>query len=101
MKFTILASTLVLLTLTTSPSMSGSCDGTNHVHPTKEAALLYFEQMDVNKDNLVDKFEFTKSKISNIVSSFEELQPDVSGVLRKDAFIEYFVKVHADFKPNS
>jgi hypothetical protein len=89
---------LVILSLNASISFAGSCGSGNHGHTKQEVAEKYFGQMDLNNDQVIDRSEFVKSPMSKMIKSFEVLQPDATGVVRKEAFITFFVKAHSDHK---
>ena len=76
------------------PAYAGSCDGGGHAHNLQEMASKYFNQMDVNGDEIITKAEFEASTMTNMVKSFAALQPNESGVVTKSDFIETFVKMH-------
>ena len=77
-----------------SPAQAGSCGEGDHTHNPQEMASKYFDQMDANGDDIVTKSEFEASPMAKAVKSFDALQPDESGVVKKNTFIEYFVKTH-------
>ena len=93
MKYTILA---VLMTAFTgfAPAQAGSCGGGNHVHSPQEMATKYFDQIDVNSDEIITRAEFEASSMAKIIKSFDVLQPDEKGLVTKPDFIEAFVKAH-------
>ena len=82
-----------------APALAGSCDsekiGHGHTHSYQEMAEKYFDQMDLNKDRILNKAEFEKSKFSKMVKSFDVLQPDSGGVVQRDTFIKTFVAAHS------
>jgi hypothetical protein len=77
-----------------SPAHAGNCDGGTHAHNPQEMASKYFDQMDANGDETVTKAEFEASPMAKAVKSFDALQPNESGVVTKNTFIENFVKTH-------
>ncbi len=77
-----------------SPAYAGSCGGQDHAHNLQEMASKYFNQMDANGDEAVTKSEFEASPMANMIKSFDALEPNESGVVTKNAFIETFVKMH-------
>ena len=56
----------------------------------------YFDQIDLNGDQIVDLAEFKRSQLSGMVKSFDTLQPDANGLVRRKAFIDAFVKAHSE-----
>ena len=66
MKILIMAIILIVRTFVT-PVQAVSCGGTNHVHNPQKMEELYFSQMDLNVDVTVNKSEFEKSKISQLI----------------------------------
>jgi len=81
-------------TFLVSPAHAGSCGTGAHAHNPQEMASKYFDQMDSNGDDIVTKTEFEASPMSKAVKSFDALNPDESGVVKKNTFIENFVKAH-------
>jgi hypothetical protein len=77
-----------------SPAYAGSCGGGDHAHNLEEMASKYFNRMDVNGDEIITKAEFETSTMTNMIKSFDALQPNESGVVTKSDFIETFVKMH-------
>jgi hypothetical protein len=77
-----------------SPAHAGSCSGGAHAHSPQKMASKYFDQMDANGDDIVTKEEFEASPMAKVVKSFDALQPDKNGVVKKNTFIESFVKAH-------
>ena len=77
-----------------SPAHAGSCGGGDHVHSPQEMATKYFDQMDANSDEIVTKAEFEASPMARMIKSFDVLQPNKTGQVTKNAFIEAFVKAH-------
>ena len=77
-----------------SPAHAGNCGSGAHTHNLQEMASKYFDQMDANGDDIVTKTEFEASPMSKAVKSFDALIPDESGVVKKNTFIENFVKAH-------
>ena len=77
-----------------SPAHAGNCGVGAHAHNPQEMASKYFDQMDANGDDIVTKTEFEASPMAKAVKSFDALQPDESGVVKKNTFIENFVKTH-------
>ena len=73
----------------------------NHDQAVKEMAENYFDQMDLNEDNVVDAAEFRDSKVSKMVRSFDALQPDADGLLRRESFISDFIKSHSEPAPEA
>ena len=94
MKILIMAMILIVGTFV-APVQAVSCDGTNHVHNPQKMAEMYFSQMGLNGDGTVNKSEFEKSKISQLIKSFDMLKPGVDGLVDKTAFIQAFIKVHS------
>ena len=77
-----------------APAHAGSCGGGNHVHSPQEMATKYFDQIDVNSDEIITKAEFEASSMTKMIKSFDVLQPDENGRVSKPDFIEAFVKAH-------
>ena len=77
-----------------APAYAGSCGGGNHVHSPQEMATKYFDQIDVNSDEIITKAEFEASSMTKMIKSFDVLQPDENGRVTKPDFIEAFVKAH-------
>jgi hypothetical protein len=77
-----------------SPAHAGNCDGGTHAHNPQEMASKYFDQMYATGDETVTKAEFEASPMAKAVKSFDALQPNESGVVTKNTFIENFVKTH-------
>ena len=86
---------IILIGTHISSVQAGSCGGQNHDHNFGKMAEMYFMQMDLNDDGAVDKVEFEKSKISQMVKSFDVLQPDKNGFVQKAAFIQAFINAHS------
>ena len=82
-----------------APARGGSCNsekiGYDHKHSYQAMAEKYFDHMDLNKDKILDKTEFEKSKFSKMINSFDSLKPDESGVVRRDTFIKTFMEAHS------
>ena len=95
MKFFLIVSTLVFLSTSISPSYANGCDGATHAKTDEESAEQYFDQMDLNSDQAVDRMEFKKSQLSKILKSFDTLNPDENGMVSKNLFTKFFVKVHS------
>ena len=96
----ILCAGLAILVLSLSPSISyaGNCGNSNHSHSPealRTMAQSYFNEMDLNGDGIVEKQEFEKSEMAKSVKSFEMLQPDDTGAVRLEAFVESFVTAHS------
>ena len=88
---------LVLVTSTIcSDAIANSCSRGDHAQAVQKMAENYFDQIDLNGDQTVDVAEFERSQISEKVKSFDTLQPDVDGLVRRKTFIEAFVKAHSD-----
>jgi len=85
---------IISATFVVSPAHAGSCGTGVHAHIPQEMASKYFDQMDANGDDIVTKTEFEASPMSKAVKSFDALNPDESGVVKKNTFIENFVKAH-------
>jgi uncharacterized UPF0160 family protein len=92
---TLILAVIILLGTHISPVQADSCDGDNHVHNYEKMAEMYFMQMDLNDDGSVDKVEFEKSKLSQMIRSFDVLRPDENGFVHKADFIQAFVKAHS------
>ena len=93
MKYTILAVLMTAL-IGFAPAHAGSCGGGNHVHSPQEMATKYFDQIDVNRDEIITKAEFEASSMAKMIKSFDVLRPDENGRVAKSDFIEAFVKAH-------
>ena len=93
MKYTILAVLMTAL-IGFAPAHAGSCGGGNHVHSPQEMATKYFDQIDVNSDEIITRAEFEASSMAKMIKSFDVLQPDEKGRVTKPDFIEAFVKAH-------
>ena len=93
MKYTILAGLMTAL-VGFAPAHAGSCGGGNHVHSPQEMATKYFDQIDVNSDEIITKAEFEASSMATMIKSFDVLRPDENGRVGKSDFIEAFVKAH-------
>ena len=96
MKFFLIVSTLVFLSTSISPSYASGCDSAIHTNTDEESAEQYFDQMNLNNDQAVDRMEFKKSQLSKILKSFDKLNPDENGMVSKNLFIKFFVKVHSE-----
>ena len=94
MKYTIMAVLMTAL-IGFAPAYAGSCGGGNHVHSPQEMATKYFDQIDVNSDEIITKAEFEASSMAKMIKSFDVLRPDENGRVAKSDFIEAFVKAHA------
>ena len=94
MKHTILAVLMTAL-IGFAPAHAGSCGGGNHVHSPQEMATKYFDQIDLNSDEIITKAEFEASSMAKMIESFDVLRPDENGRVAKSDFIEAFVKAHA------
>ena len=94
MKQTMLAVLMTAL-IGFAPAHAGSCGGGNHVHSPQEMATKYFDQIDVNSDEIITKAEFEASSMAKMIESFDVLRPDENGRVAKSDFIEAFVKAHA------
>ena len=94
MKYTILAVLMTAL-IGFAPAHAGSCGGGNHVHSPQEMATKYFDQIDLNSDEIITKAEFEASSMAKMIESFDVLRPDENGRVAKSDFIEAFVKAHA------
>ena len=93
MKHTTLAVLMTAL-IGFAPAHAGSCGGGNHVHSPQEMATKYFDQIDVNSDEIITKAEFEASSMAKMVKSFDVLRPDENGRVARSDFIEAFVKAH-------
>ena len=69
--------------------------GYGHKYSYQEMAEKYFDHMDLNKDKILDKAEFEKSKFSKMMKSFDALQPNENGVVQRDTFIKTFMEAHS------
>ena len=94
MKYTILAALMTAL-IGFAPAHAGSCGGGNHAHSPLEMATKYFDQIDVNSDEIITRAEFEASSMAKMIKSFDVLRPDENGRVAKSDFIEAFVKAHA------
>ena len=95
MKFFLVVSTLAVLSTSISSSYASGCDGATHANIEEESVEQYFDQMDLNNDQYVDRIEFKKSQLPKILKSFDTLNPDENGMVSKKLFIKFFVKVHS------
>ena len=86
----------VLFALT--PAYAGSCDGGNHAHNLQEMASKYFNQMDANGDEIINRKEFEISPMAKMIKSFDVLKPNDSGEITKSVFVETFIKMHSETK---
>ncbi len=86
----------VLFALT--PAYAGNCDGGNHAHNLQEMASKYFNQMDANGDEIINRKEFEISPMAKMIKSFDVLKPNDSGEVTKSAFVETFIKMHSETK---
>ena len=89
----LVVATVAALLLTTS-AQAGSCGGADHAHNPKEMAVKYFKQMDANGDDVITKLEFEASPMAKMIKSFDFLKPNEKGEVKKQNFIEVFVKAH-------
>ena len=97
MKINIALSTIFILSISASPSFASGCGdmGDNHAHTNEEMAVKYFDQIDLNSDGTVDLMEFKKSKMSDMLKSFDLLSPDKNGLVSRKSFIKNFVHLHS------
>ena len=91
--------TFAILGAIAAPALGGNCGSENmgygHKHSYQEMAEKYFDHMDLNKDKILDKAEFEKSKFSKMINSFDVLQPNENGVVQRDTFIKTFMEAHS------
>ena len=98
MKF--LSPAVLAMFLIAAPSvMAAGYDGASHNHSPEKMAIFYFDKMDLNEDKIVTKEEFEKSSMKKMVKSFDALEPDGTGILKRNSFIKNFIKAHSDPKP--
>lgn len=91
----LVAASLLVFTVCVPPVQAGSHGGAGHAHSPKETAIKYFEQMDQNGDEVVTKAEFEMSPLAKMVKSFNALQPNDKGLVKKSVFIENFIEAHS------
>ena len=84
-----------------SPTQAGNPGDVAHSFDAQEIAAKYFDQMDINGDEIVTEIEFKASPLVKIVSSFEALMPDENREIRKSNFIKNFVKAHPKIEVNA
>ena len=91
--------TFAILGAVAAPALGGNCGSENmgygNKHSYQEMAETYFDHMDLNKDKVLDKAEFEKSKFSKIINSFDVLQPNENDVVQRDTFIKTFMEAHS------
>ena len=91
---------LVAVSMLSPPSaLAGGCDAGAHKHTPEEMANSYFDKMDLNGDKIVTKEEFRKSSLSKMVKSFDALNPDDKGLVKRNDFIQSFIRAHSEPKP--
>ena len=81
-----------------SPAYAGGCGKGDHAHSLQEMASKYFNQMDLNGDEIVTKAEFEASPVAKMIKSFDALEPNDIGEVTKSAFIQIMVKMHPEIK---
>ena len=96
MKLCIVLSTIFILSTIVSPSFASVCGGDKHARNNEEMAVKYFDQIDLNSDGTVDRTEFKKSQMSNMLKSFDLLSPDKNGLVSRNSFIKNFVHLHSE-----
>ncbi|MDC0149209.1 hypothetical protein OAI11_02525 [Rhodospirillales bacterium] len=94
----ILPAVFVSVLFALTPAYAGSCDGGNHAHNLQEMASKYFNQMDANGDEIINRKEFEVSPMAKMIKSFDVLKPNDSGEVTKSAFVETFIKMHSETK---
>ena len=94
----IIPAVIVSVLFALSPAYAGNCGGGDHAYNLQEMASKYFNQMDVNGDEIITKAEFESSPMAKMIKSFDDLKPDESGEVTKNAFIETMVKMHPETK---
>ena len=94
----ILPAVFVSVLFALTPAYAGSCDGGNHAHNLQEMASKYFNQMDANGDEIINRKEFEASPMAKMIKSFDVLEPNENGEVTKSAFVETFIKMHSETK---
>ena len=90
----IIPAAFVSMLFALSPAYAGNCDVGDHAHNLQEMASKYFNWVDADGDEIINKAEFDKSPLANMIKSFDALEPNKSGMVTKSAFIVTFVKMH-------
>ncbi len=87
---------MLITFLSISTSFAGGCGNSAHTHTNEEIAEKYFDQIDLNSDQNIDRQEFENSNMSKMIKSFDLLNPDYNDVVSKKSFIKNFVKTHSE-----
>lgn len=96
----LLSSAVLGMFMIAAPSaIAAGYDGAVHNHSPEKMAIFYFDKMDLNGDRIVTKEEFEKSSMKKMVKSFDALEPNDAGTLKRNSFIKFFIKAHSNPKP--